>query len=82
MDLRKARTRSLIQLGSLIQKSGLLDDLNLTPGDDFQKDLDCHESVAILMGALCELRQTLHTDDAEAQMLLWCERGKEALGRG
>jgi len=81
MDLRKAKTRTKIQLGGLIERSGILDDLNLTPGDDLQKDPDCHESVAILMGALCELRQTLHADDAQAQMILWGERGKEALGR-
>lgn len=82
MDQRKARVRTMIQLGGLIQKSGILDDLNLTPGDDLQKDTDCHESVAILMGALYELRQNLHTEDAAAQKLLWCERGKETLGRG
>lgn len=81
MDLRKAKTRTKIQLGGLIEKSGILDDLNLTSGDDLQKDTDCHESVAILMGALCELRQNFYADDAQAQMLLWCERGKEALGR-
>lgn len=81
MDVRKARTRTLVQLGGLLQKSGILDDLNLTPGNDLQKDTDCHESVAILMGALCELRQNLQTDDAAAQKMLWCERGKEVLGR-
>lgn len=80
MDQRKARTRTLIQLGGLVEKSGILDDLNLTPGDDLQKDPDCHESAAILMGALCELRQNLHAEDAQAQMILWCDRGKEALG--
>lgn len=82
MDLRKARTRTLIQLGGLIEKSGILDALNITPGDDLQKDPNCHESAAILMGALCELRQNLHTEDAQAQKTLWCERGKQALGRG
>lgn len=81
MGLRKAHTRTLIQLGGLIEKSGILDDLNLAPGDDLQKDPDCHESAAILMGALCELRQNLHADDAQAQMLLWYERGKEALSQ-
>lgn len=81
MDLRKARTRTLVQLGGLIQKSGILDDLNLTPGDDLQKDPDCFDSAATLMGALCELRQSLHTENAAAQKLLWRERGKEMLGR-
>jgi hypothetical protein len=80
MDLRKARTRTLIQLGGLLEKSGILDDINLAPGDDLQKDSSCFDSVAILMGALCELRQNFHTDDAPAQKILWCERGKEMLG--
>ena len=81
MDLRKARTRTMIQLGGLLEKSGLLDDLNLAPGDDLQKDPDCFDSAAILMGALHELRAILYTEEAEAQKILWRERGKEMLGR-
>ncbi len=81
MDLRKAKTRTKIQLGGLLEKSGILDDLNLVPGDDLQRDPDCFDSAAILMGALCELRQHLHTENATAQKLLWCERGKEMLAK-
>jgi hypothetical protein len=80
MDIRKSRTRTLIQLGGLLEKSGLLDDLNLAPGDDLQKDPECFDSAAILMGALCELRTSFHIDNASAQKLLWRERGKEVLG--
>ena len=81
MDFRKARTRTMIQLGGLIEKSGLLDDLNLTPGDDLQRDPDCFDSAAILMGALCELLQNFNTEDEPAQKILWRERGKEILAR-
>ena len=52
MQFRKARTRTLIQLGGLVEKSGLLEPLNITPGDDLQKDVEHLESTAILTGAL------------------------------
>jgi hypothetical protein len=38
MTLRKKRTRTLIQLGGLVQKSGLLEPLQLKIGDDLQGD--------------------------------------------
>jgi hypothetical protein len=77
MDLRKAQTRTKIQLGGLIQKAGLLEPLGLHPGDDLQKDEQNFDAVATLMGAFCELSQPLLKDDA--QKLLWKERGKKAL---
>jgi Trm5-related predicted tRNA methylase len=51
MQFRKARTRTLIQLGGLVDKSGLLEPLNITLGDDLQKDYGHLESTAILTGA-------------------------------
>lgn len=36
-SLRQQRTRTLIQLGGLVQKSGLMDVLNISPGDDLQE---------------------------------------------
>ena len=82
MNDRKARTRTLIQLGGLIEKIGLLEMLNLTPGDDLQRDPDCFEHAAILMGALGEIREILcgNEDEVVAQKILWSERGKEMLG--
>jgi len=51
--------------------------LCLHPGDDLQKDEQNFDAVATLMGAFCDLSQTLQKDDA--QKLLWKERGKKAL---
>jgi hypothetical protein len=81
MQFRKARTRTLIQLGGLVEKSGLLEPLNITLGDDLQKDFDCLESAAILAGALSELRQGFFGDEAAAQKMIWLERGKGILGQ-
>mgnify|MGYP003386853331 CR=1 FL=1 len=77
MNLRKAETRTKIQLGGLIVKAGLLDLLGLHLGNNLQKDEQNFDAVATLMGAFCELSQPLQKDDA--QKLLWRERGKKAL---
>ena len=79
MQYRKARTRTLIQIGLITEKSGLLEPLNITLGDDLQRDFECLESAAILAGALSELRSSFYGEDAEAQKMLWLERGKEVL---
>jgi len=80
MDYRKARTRTLIQLGGLIEKSGLLAELGLKTGDDLQRDPECLESAAVLMGALGEIIQGLRGVDAMGQRILWGEAGKRMLG--
>ena len=77
MSLRKARTVTLIQLGGLVSKAGLLDSIGLHLGDNLQKDEQNFDAVATLMGAFCDLSQPLQKDDA--QKLLWRERGKKAL---
>jgi hypothetical protein len=77
MILRKARTRTLIQLGGLIEKANLLAPLNVNLGDDLQKDETCFDSVATLMGALAEIYPTLNHD--RSQKILWQEKGKKIL---
>jgi len=77
MDLRRAHTRTKIQLGGLVQKAGLLEPLDLHPGDDLQKDEQIFDAVATLMGAFLDLSHPLYHD--EAQKMLWRERGKKAL---
>ena len=81
MQFRKARTRTLIQLGGLVEKSGLLEPLNITLGDDLQKDYEHLESIAILMGALSELRGSFYGEEAAAQKMIWLEGGKQVLGQ-
>lgn len=79
MSLRKSRTRTLIQLGGLIEKASLLEPLNINLGDDLQKDETYFDSVAIFLGGLVELRETLTTD--ESQKKLWKEKGKMLLAK-
>lgn len=64
---RRARTRRLIELGGLVDKSGVPAML----GDD---DPD-----AVLLGALLSLKAQL-TDDADtaSQLALWRRRGQRA----
>lgn len=82
MSFRKARTRTLIQLGGLIEKSGLLPTLGLKVGDDLQRDATCLESAAVLMGGLSELNMMLQSNDSHSQKILWAESGKGLFGRG
>jgi hypothetical protein len=77
MDKRKARVRTLIQLGGLVFKAGLLEPLDLALGDDLQKDEQNFDGVATLMGGFLDLSAPLYHD--EAQKILWRERGKKAL---
>lgn len=79
MSSRKARTRTLIQLGGLMEKAGLLKILELEAGQDLQKDPETFEAVSILMGALLSLQEAFLTEDSNAQKMLWNIRGKKAL---
>jgi hypothetical protein len=56
-----------------------LEPLNLTLGDDLQKNYRCQESTAKLFGALSELRSSFDKDDSTAQKLIWLEKDKKGL---
>lgn len=77
MSMRKARTRTLIQLGGLIERANLLEPLNITLGEDLQKDGSCFDSVATLMGAISEIYDPLK--NGTSQKILWQEKGKKLL---
>ena len=55
---RKARTRTLIQLGSLVSMSGLTSLLHIQEGEDLQFDMEAKDKAAMLLGALSELTDT------------------------
>ena len=76
---RRARTRTLIQLGGLLDKSGLLEVLEIQTGQDLKKDPDTLDTAATLMGSLLFLKEFFHGEEAETQKMLWRLRGKEAL---
>jgi len=61
---RRERTRHLIELGGLVQKSGLAE-----LADDDR---------ATLYGAMLELTTQAGTEDGEQTLALWKRRGKRA----
>mgnify|MGYP003673257607 CR=1 FL=1 len=61
---RRERTRHLIELGGLVQKSGLVD-----LADDDR---------ATLYGAMLELAASASNDDGPTTLALWKRRGKRA----
>ncbi|WP_075261624.1 conjugal transfer protein TraD [Candidatus Odyssella acanthamoebae] len=77
---RKARTRTLIQLGGLIEKAGLLDAIGLIPGSDLQKDPLKQPLALSLLGALLEIKQDLQTDQVSLEM--WKLKAQEFLNEG
>ena len=76
---RKARTRSLIQIGSLAAKSGLLDTFGIILGEDLQKSPDMKEPVAALFKGLLVLNEIAKSEDVHS---LWASQGLEVLGDG
>ncbi len=76
--MRKARTRTLIQLGGLIEKAGLFDQFDLSLGQDLQRDEEVKEDVMVLLGALSSLTQEMQRGDYSRD--LWRERGIKAIG--
>lgn len=63
---RRARTKSLIQIGGLCEKAGLLETFGITVGSDLQKDLDMKIPVAAFFKELLDLndlsKENLHLD--------------------
>jgi hypothetical protein len=74
---RKARTRSLISLGGLVYKSGLVDTFGITLGEDLQRSLHQKLPVAGLFKALSELNKLANSDDVHIP--LWQIQGLELL---
>lgn len=71
---RRARTRTLIQLGGLIEKSGLMNLVQIQTGDDLQLNHESFEKASILLEMLSEtfLQFENHT---EKQMQILKEKG-------
>ena len=81
LDHRRARTRTLIQLGGLVEKSGLANHLDIELGQDLQQDEECFEANAVLLGGLIEIKDMLKQDSNEQQKMLWASKGKEQLAK-
>lgn len=59
---RKAETRTKVQLGGLILKSGLASFLEIESGDDLQLDLIARNKATTLLGVLLYMTDQLNND--------------------
>lgn len=78
--LRRARVRSLIALGGLLKKSGLLEIFQIELGLDLQKDITMKEPIAALFKGLVTLNELAQSDDM-MNLQLWAMQGLEMLAR-
>lgn len=69
LDERRARTRTLIQAGGLLNLSGLLEFCSIEEGEDLQYDLESRYKAATLLGILSETFQTLVENPDPKQIL-------------
>lgn len=65
---RKLRTRTLIQAGGLLSLSGLLEQCDISEGEDLQNDLEGHEKAAALLGILIDASEALVQNNDTQQM--------------
>ena len=75
---RRARTRSLIQLGGLMEKAGIVNTFGITLGTDLQQDPAMKQPIAALFKALLNLNAL--TQSEETNLTLLAQQGLEALG--
>lgn len=71
---RKARTRTLIQVGGLVQKSGLMTAFGIEPGDDLQDYEHIHKARQLL-GLLDEI-------NPNGDRYYWEMKGQSLLAEG
>ena len=74
---RRARTRSLIQLGGLLELAGTLDVFGIPLGVDLQKDVSVKNNVAALFKGLMELNEMARSSDV-VDLDLWALQGLES----
>lgn len=73
LEHRRTRTRFLIQLGGLVEKSGLLETFGITLGEDIQKSSDMKEPVAALFKGFLVLDEMANSEDVNLQ--IWSSQG-------
>jgi hypothetical protein len=76
---RRAETRTKIQLGGLVFKSGLTDYLNICAGDDLQLDATKWNDAAILLGMLLDAYEHLLQDKHHDKLNHWKLLGTQAM---
>ena len=73
---RRARTRSLIQLGGLLEAAGTLDVFDIPLGVDLQNDISVKNNIAALFQGLLELNELAKS--SEVDLKVWALQGLEA----
>ena len=68
-SLRRARTRTLIQLGGLFEKSGLMETFDVQAGDNLQENLEKKENIFAILGGLLELKEMMRNGDFHIDLL-------------
>jgi len=76
---RRARTRTLIQAGSLIKLSGLFTICEIEEGEDLQFDFNSRDKAATLLGILSEAAEAITNPPNAAQMETWRALGTRLL---
>ncbi|MBX9621923.1 MAG: conjugal transfer protein TraD [Alphaproteobacteria bacterium] len=67
-ELRRARTRTLIQLAGLMEKAKLLETFHIELGRDMQKDPEMKESVTALFKGLLVLKEMGESGEVSLQL--------------
>lgn len=76
---RRAETRTKIQLGGLLIKSGLAERFSIIPGEDLQLDEEAREKGTLLLGALIDFNETISSDTPPlSQKEEWLHLGRSA----
>jgi len=78
-EARRARTRSLLQLGGLVVKSGLLETFEISLGLDLQRVPEQKMQTAALFKGLVELNEKAKTEDINLQ--IWAHQGLQLFGK-
>lgn len=76
---RKARTRSLVQLGALVSTAGLIKTFDITLGKDLQRDPEMRDQIAALFKGFLVLNEMV--ESGEAHLPLWTKQGLEELDK-
>lgn len=72
---RKARTRTLIQLGGLINLVALPNLCGISDGDDLQLDIKTSDKAAVLLGMLVHLEHSLPPTLSDQQIAQFKQLG-------
>jgi len=77
---RRARTRTLIQLGGLVEKAGLSKLFDIKLGSDLQLETTESAKAATLLGLLLESKESaIHKLEENQQLSIWNNNGLQTL---